>query len=218
MLGKEGHCRIDLDGEGEFREFYDFRTEEGEDGEGEEEDDVANFVRLEDGSVRLRSGRIVSNRKVIPSRPTLRRPLQDGDRSAAATTASNPSSDSPSAEPSTHGTVSSTPTPPTSPSPPTTSQDLAYRPSPSSPPLPPSSHELALSHLRQSDQTALSHLPTSQQRAILATQRQQVSAATRIQQTSDAKLAGKANKTAMKYFLPRVPKRKLGQHHMSLRA
>ena len=211
MLGKPGHCGIEV-GEGdELGEFYgseeDEEGEEGEDQDGDSDSSlqsdgkgVESFVRLDDGSVRLASGRIVSNRNATRSRP--------GHRYQRQTTP-------PSTKSNLEDGPTSTPSPSSSPQR-LTATSLSH-PLPNQTPLQ-SRHELALSHMRHSDRTALTHLPQAQQRALLATQRQQASSADRAQQAMKASVGQKGNKTLMKYFKPKVPKRKNGLHRESLKA
>lgn len=211
MLGK-AHCVIDLERvESEYLDFYDFGSAEGsEDEDGSEaagsgDEAGASSVRLEDGSVRLQSGKIVSHRKATHPRSTHHRGHDRGATSISSsleeTAPSSPEQDGQS-----------------SPRPPNPTQLTHSRTTAPSTPPPPSRHDLALAHMRSSDRTALAHLPAAQQRALLATQRKQANEGVRAQQAMQASVEGKGNKTLMKYFKPRVPKRKNGLHRASLKA
>lgn len=75
-------------------------------------------------------------------------------------------------------------------------------------------HELALSShlssLRQTDKISLLHLPSSQQRAVIATQKKQIEKARRQERDMQARVQRKGNQTLMKHFVSDVPGPKLG--------
>lgn len=209
MLAK-GHCVIDVSGEeSEYRDFYDWQSSHDEErGQQEEEVDSSSderkeqteaSVRLDDGTMRLASGKLVSNRTA--RRP--RRPRAEMHQELERLQDSPPAPLNATATPAPTSTESAS------------STDLSQL-LPND--MPPPKHLRALATLRATDQQALAHLPAAQQRALLATQLQQRNAADRAQRTMDAQISGKGNKTMMKFFLPRVPKRKNGQHRESLRA
>ncbi|KAG9602788.1 hypothetical protein KCU77_g1098, partial [Aureobasidium melanogenum] len=67
-----------------------------------------------------------------------------------------------------------------------------------------------LGTLNSNDRLALAHLPSSQQRAILLTQHNQLRTARRQQRAMESRLQRKNNQTLMKHFVSDVPGPKLG--------
>ncbi|KAG9604737.1 hypothetical protein KCU77_g1809, partial [Aureobasidium melanogenum] len=67
-----------------------------------------------------------------------------------------------------------------------------------------------LGTLKSNDRLALAHLPSSQQRAILLAQRNQLKTARRQERAMESRLQRKNNQTLMKHFVSDVPGPKLG--------
>lgn len=67
-----------------------------------------------------------------------------------------------------------------------------------------------LERLGEQDRRSLIHLPTSQQRAVLATQKKQVDKSRRVERAVLARVQGKGNKALMKHFVPDTPGRSNG--------
>lgn len=167
MMGT-GHCKFDIaDEDSEFRDFYEFdEPEAGFSDENQENNQVhlwsrgtsTSPVQVDDTSMRLPSGRIVSNRSAPTPRHPSRKPLEpqpprhSSSISVAPTTASQ--SDTPKSSKS--------------------SEDPAFpEDHPSSKALAKQERQKAalavqLSSMRSSDQRALAHLPASEQRAVLS--------------------------------------------------
>ncbi|KAK5135016.1 hypothetical protein LTR08_005676 [Meristemomyces frigidus] len=173
MMAK-GHCKIDVASQdSEFRDFYELELDEA----GEEQG--PSFLQVDDASILLPSGTILSNRMTHSRRYRPRRPL---DTTAAASELADQSSSS--AEPS-GATV--------------TDQSVGgLRPA--------ERRELALgtqlARLRASDRSSLLHLTSAQQRSQLSTQNKQISEARRAQRAMEALTQRKGNKTLMKHFSP----------------
>lgn len=193
MLDK-GHCVLDVENfESEFAEFYSSdeaceMNDESSDDEKAGED--SGFLRLDDNTARLPSGRIVASSAVPAHRKTRARPVQVSITTPPAAPSASSALDEARQELA-------------------TSAREAKRTAALS---------TALTNMRASDRAALAHLTPTQQRAQLAVQQQHLGAADRAQREMNALVAQKSNRTKMKFFLPQIPKRKLGQHHMSLRA
>ncbi|VUC37304.1 unnamed protein product [Clonostachys rosea] len=166
MMGT-GHCKFDIDEDSEFRDFYDFDEPETEFSDESLENNQVQLwsrststspVQVDESSMRLPSGRIVSNRSAPAPRHPSRKPLEpQASRHASF--------------------ISVTPAPAGQSNP---SESSGASEDPSLPQDHPSSKALAkqerqraalavqLSSMRSSDQRALAHLPASEQRAVLS--------------------------------------------------
>ncbi|CAI6099344.1 unnamed protein product [Clonostachys chloroleuca] len=167
MMGT-GHCKFDIaDEDSEFRDFYEFdEPEAGFSDENQENNQVQLWsrgtstspVQVDDTSMRLPSGRIVSNRSAPTPRHPSRKPLEPQPPRHSSSISVAPT------------TASQTDTPKSSKS----SEDPALpEDHPSSKALAKQERQKAalavqLSSMRSSDQRALAHLPASEQRAVLS--------------------------------------------------
>lgn len=161
MLGK-GHCNIDISAtDSEFRDFYDVA------------DELDERVQVDESSLRLSSGKLVSKRSAVPA-VRLRGEATTADASQSETL------------------------------PATSSQALTKL----------EARDLALMNrlerLSEQDRRSLIHLPSSQQRAVLATQKKQVDRSRRVERAMLARVQGKGNKALMKHFVPDTPGRSNG--------
>ncbi|KAJ4396573.1 hypothetical protein N0V93_000794 [Gnomoniopsis smithogilvyi] len=198
MMGK-GHCKIDImDQESEFRDFYDFDivseasdASDNSDGPGtgervrQRQDPVA-FARLDDKTVRLKSGRTLGHRSVAKARP-FRRRLPDNRRALPETYPSNQVEE----EEEEAGTSSSTPA----------SRDMSNVKSASA--LARSAKrevvfERQLASLRAEDRRSLAHLTMPEQRVVLARTKAQVERARKEENEMKLKIQLKANRSIKK--------------------
>lgn len=208
MLGK-GHCKIDISNEdSEFRDFYDFVSASGDSDGGDDDSDdptgyasessqtgarqpPVTFVRPDEKTIRLSSGRILSHRsadsyaKARPRRrrfpgPDARAPLADAGPNDKATV-----------EDGVPGSV------------PTSKHDLSNVKSPHAGALARSAKreavfEKQLANLRAEDRRSLAHLTTSEQRVVLAKAKAQVERARKEENEMKLKIQLKANRSIKK--------------------
>lgn len=184
MIAK-GHCKIDITNPGcEFRDFYDFQF-------GDPEEDVAQggsdaklaaplFVNVDETSVRLPSGKILSNRTV--------RTHTHRERHFSRTTSDTILIDNSS---------------PTTEAPEMTSNHeigLLRRGE---------RRNIALGNqlcqLRTADRASLIHMTPAEQRSQLLVQKKQTDQARRAQRQMESRVQRVGNKTLMKHFVPDVP-------------
>ncbi|KAH6668165.1 TRI15 protein [Plectosphaerella plurivora] len=208
MLGK-GHCHFDVDEEdSEFADFYDFTgTEEEADEEDEDEDrsppvsprnkDVST-VRIDDNSLRLPSGRVISNRSQQQRDPR-RQPLKSKPRSKSGLLEATPSSDDDNTQDTSTSSSSSA-------HPPSSSTALATRTNKSAASLAKAERQelkftKKLASLSTKDAMAIAHLPQSEQRAIIATRQKQVEKATRLEEHYRGRLESGGNQFLMTHFV-----------------
>jgi pre-60S factor REI1 len=199
MMAK-GHCKIDISREeSEFRDFYDFTSDHGDGSGGEEADGrepktvaFTSLVQPTDRSLRLPSGKILSHRSA-PKPPPQRRTGHPEHE-----TEGRP-------EPGLEG-----PQPPLSQPIP----DIGVRSGASTALTRAEKRDLSfasqLARLRPSDRSSLLHLPTSQQRALLATQKKQIESARKAERQMQSRVERMGNKTLMKHFVPDTPGRTNG--------
>ncbi|KAF7553681.1 hypothetical protein G7Z17_g3459 [Cylindrodendrum hubeiense] len=213
MSGK-GHCKFDLYNEdSEFRDFYDFGSDlEGGDEVGDvSEDDQAvgeavhdddakgagpsgkraepKFVQPDNTTLRLASGKLLSHRQSVMTRPSHRKPRTGLEPTphVQLDDVSNPVEPAPDSElDSTAGALTRA-----------QRREASFT-------------TRQLMHLRAEDRRSLLHLPMSQQRAILAVQKSQVAKARRAEMAMQNRVATLGNKTLMKHFVSDVPGRKNG--------
>ncbi|KAF6806411.1 Cytoplasmic 60S subunit biogenesis factor, partial [Colletotrichum musicola] len=171
MTGK-GHCRFDvLEGDSEFAEFYDFSEPEDDDESGSEDEEDENEggeqaaptspsrtpVMVDEDSLRLPSGKIISRQSPSQSGPSFSQ-LRRRARNSASRLEYSPldaDEEEESASDKEEGHSSGDPG----------MQVLSKREKRDRAMV---AHQLA--NMSKNDRNALMHLPTSQQRAILATQ------------------------------------------------
>lgn len=173
-----GHCKFDVaDEDSEFRDFYDFDA--SGDGSGDEEEDAdpeqtelqrwgnrnasSTPVQVDDSSIRLPSGRVISNRSTPAPRHPSRKPLQprtSGPRSHVVSSATPPT-DQPTTTPGSSEHDTKPPSPSSSSEPQPTSKALQKQERQRS------ALAVQLASLRASDQRALAHLSASEQRTVL---------------------------------------------------
>jgi pre-60S factor REI1 len=196
MLGKQ-HCNIDdiHDPNSEYRDFFDFTADSDSE---EESTDAQNFTSgANSDSVRLPSGRTVTRRTADLSPATHRKPPR---RPASAPSKQR--------EPLSSAGVSaeSGPSPPLEPavSQPPSSSELVSRSERRSDTL---SNQLV--HLSANDRLSLAHLPSSEQRAVLATQNKQMDKARRAELKRRSRVEMLQNKTLMEHFIADTPAMKL---------
>ena len=210
MVGKS-HCKYDVSKENsEYREFYDFESihdndnnnndNNNDDNEEEEEkskDDIKTlakrttfpFVQVDDESLRLPSGKIVSHRCSHPPRPQQHQNHHIIDNN-------NPQLD---------------PIPFSSSSPISNSAPNQCGPGALTK-IEKRNVTLCrqLVHLRANDQRSLIHLPVSKQLALLATQKKQMDQARKAERRIQSRVEGMGNTTLMKHFVNDVPGRSNG--------
>ncbi|KAK7424437.1 hypothetical protein QQX98_000402 [Neonectria punicea] len=210
MIGSS-HCKLDhLSEDSEFRDFYDFGSDEADtDGDKNEHGNGntdLNAHRLStktttpqkvqpDGNVlRLPSGKLVSNKSFNSRRPHRHLEAPANNESRAKMGATLPAN----LESSSHN-----------------SKDTALTPANGS--LVKSRSEkrgLALTgqlaNLRAEDRRSLMHLPVSQQRALIATRQKQDQMARGRQQAMQRRVERSGNKTLMMHFVSDVPGRSNG--------
>lgn len=202
MLGK-GHCKFDIDSDdSEYADFYDFSESEEQSDEEEDADIPSMFgkrdkmenllVQPDESSLRLPSGRIISNRSQPRTNPR-RKPLQSHP----------PGDDLPELL---HGEGPTTTTTTT------TGPDTQV----------PDSNQRAgrggglvltravrqenrltkqLATLRAGDEKSLAHLSVPEQRAVLAIQQKQVEKAHRAEERYRGRVEGLGNRTLMTHFV-----------------
>ncbi|KAK3385811.1 C2H2 type zinc-finger-domain-containing protein [Podospora didyma] len=201
MLGK-GHCTIDIShDDSEYLDFYDFGTADGNDEDGEQRQPSSwrtpgvPSSQLGDDSTRLPSGKLISRRSAT-------QPSQHRQRSQQL---QHPQLESPSTDDSSV---------PANSAPPSASDASQPADSPSSSLTKSEKRGLALvknmGTLSLSDQTTLSRLSGPEQRALLATQKNQKDAARRAELRYRNRVETLGNKTLMKHFKPDVPGPKNG--------
>lgn len=189
MMGK-GHCKIDImDKESEFRDFYDFDTgsetnDSGDDNETSTKADRRPFVRPDDKTVRLESGRILTHRSHAKAHP-VRRNFRD-TRNALPDASQNEQGAA-----SENATSAST----------STSQDLNHLKTPGA--LARSAKreavfEKQLASLRAEDRRSLAHLTLPEQRVVLAKAKAQVERARKEENEMKLKIQLKANRAIKK--------------------
>ena len=202
MMGK-GHCKFDVAREdSEFADFYLSSDDEGSGGETEESDDeqdesrkaklktsAASRIQLDDSSLRLPSGKVLSHRSAPQPRPQ-----------RSQTQAQPGQSESPTALP---GSTNAAPS--------ATEIVASFRTGAlTKSERRESAFTTALSRLSVNDRTALMHLPAVEQRAVLATQKKQADKARRAEYRYRSRVEGMGNKTLMKHFVPDTPGRSNG--------
>jgi pre-60S factor REI1 len=206
MIGRS-HCKIDNLSEGsEFRDFYDFDGDEadaGEEGHGEGDGDAEvraqphaskaatpQFVQLDDATLRLQSGKVVSHKKYHSHRPHKRQSdLADRDNATPIQPGTFTDANSSDSTDLTLTTVSGSVVKTRA-----EKRDNIF-----------TTRQLA--NLRAEDRRSLMHLPTSQQRAILANQQQQVEKARREERAMKRRVERMGNRTLMMHFVNDVPGR-----------
>lgn len=200
MLGK-GHCRFDIESsDSEYADFYDLSGSEAESEEEDDKDNIAAFTKCkgqsppvqdDEGSLRLPSGRIISNRSQ-PQRNWRRRPLSSSSPGGiqrldgVESTSSNRD----------HQAAPSASSQPTAASQPGTSGLALTRAERRE-----DKFSKQLATLRASDAGALVHLSSSEQRAVLARQQKQVEKAARVEQRYRTRLEGLGNQFLMGHFV-----------------
>ncbi|KAH8900544.1 hypothetical protein GQ53DRAFT_675290 [Thozetella sp. PMI_491] len=195
MLGK-GHCRFDIAGdESEYADFYDFvgsETESGEEGDGDDTSlprngKIENLSRQPDeNSLRLPSGRIISNRSQ-PQTNTKRRPLRPRSRGEPELLEGDPIGRQ-------------------DPQAPASSTSLVTQSAKSGLGLTRAERQentftKQLATLSANDQKSLAHLSLPEQRAVLATQQKQVEKARRAEERYRGRVEGLGNQFLMTHFV-----------------
>ncbi|KAF6795459.1 Cytoplasmic 60S subunit biogenesis factor [Colletotrichum sojae] len=207
MTGK-GHCRFDvLEGDSEFAEFYDFSKSEDDDesgSEGEEDDEEEQAapkspsrtpvaVTVDEDSLRLPSGKIISRQSPSQSGPTFSQ-LRRRTRNPASRLEYSPldadEEEENSASGKEEGHGSGDPG----------MQVLSKREKRDRTMV---AHQLA--NMSKNDRSALMHLPTSQQRAILATQHRHEEKVQKEERRRQAKVDRKGNKNLYAYWATETP-------------
>ncbi|KAF6837491.1 Cytoplasmic 60S subunit biogenesis factor [Colletotrichum plurivorum] len=209
MTGK-GHCRFNvLEGESEFAEFYDFSGPEYDDESGSEDEEdeneeeqaaprspsrtpVAVAVAVDEDSLRLPSGKIISRQSPSQSGPTFSQLRRRTRNSASRLEYSPPDADEEeeSASGKEEGHSSGDPG----------MQVLSKREKRDRAMV---AHQLA--NMSKNDRNALMHLPTSQQRAILATQHRHEEKVQKEERRRQAKVDRKGNKNLYAYWATETP-------------
>ncbi|GAB7352411.1 hypothetical protein MBLNU459_g2837t1 [Dothideomycetes sp. NU459] len=190
----KGHCQYEITSPAsEFRDFYDFgpafaeqvETIATQDGSSAAATATQHFVRMDETSILLPSGKVVSNRDWAPQRH-LRRNVTD-----ATSTASGPVDVM--SDPS---VVSERPF----------ADDRNLAPIRGS-----EKRKITLSNqltqLSATDRASLSHMTPAEQRSQLRVQKQHVDQERRAQRQMESRLQRSGNKTRMKHFVPDVPGR-----------
>ncbi|KAL8364860.1 hypothetical protein RB595_003911 [Gaeumannomyces hyphopodioides] len=200
MVGK-GHCKFDIEmPDSEYADFYTFSGSDTGSEEGEDEDYAPTSTRLkaeslsvqdDEGSLRLPSGRTVSNRSLQQTKPR-RKPLRSSPHVekerlevAKATSDTRTRQAAPTASPESAAAAQ------------TGSSGLALTRAERR------EHNFnkQLASLRASDAGALAHLSDSEKRAVLATQQQQLEKEARAEQRYRTRLEGLGNKFLMGHFV-----------------
>ena len=192
---RKAHCKFDISSEDfGFHEFYHFdsshETDEEEDAEIPSKRSTFSLVQLDDdASCVLPSGKVLSHRSSRQHRPR-----QHNNHPNVG-----PSSPQPDHISSTFSPTTPDRTP--SHSPPGALRKVEKRNA---------ALKTQLQHLRGNDLRSLMHMPTSQQRALLATQKKQMDKARKAERMMQSRVEGRGNKTLMKHFVCDVPGRKNG--------
>ncbi|KPM42528.1 hypothetical protein AK830_g4061 [Neonectria ditissima] len=188
-----GHCKMDHLSKGsEFRDFYDFDSDEGEEAQhGNKNGNTLlnttppNTIQPDDNTLRLPSGKLVSN-KNFHSRHSYRQP---GTSAGTETRAQMEAGSSGGLESSSHYAANTTST--------TASGSVVKSRS--------EKRDAAftgqLANLRAEDRRSLIHLPLSQQRALIATRQKQDKLARVKQQAVQRRVERSGNKTLMMHFI-----------------
>lgn len=198
MLGK-GHCRFDISQEGsEFADFWNSSESEGDEQDTDGEVESANKgqkrrtsgipVRLDDTSLKLPSGRVVSKQSASQqsqrrSEARTHRAVMAADDAEFEDTSSSKALISTSRSGSKSISKSE-------------KRDHTFI--------------TQLSRLSDNDRRSLMHLPASQQRSILATQQKQAEKAKRVERRYQSRVEGLGNKTLQAHFRPDGPARANG--------
>ncbi|KAI1865702.1 hypothetical protein JX265_008025 [Neoarthrinium moseri] len=203
MLGKS-HCRFDIaDPTSEFADFYDF-SDVDTDSEEESEGDTCGktaisahetSIRLDEESMRLPSGKVVSKSSHMKHQQRLHRhrpstPEEDNQRRLHVVQEGTDKLDQGNETASAvsvrgrHDLTNGE------------KRDSAFT--------------TQLAQLSANDRRSLMHLPSSQQRSILATQKKQLEKARRAERRYQGRVEGLGNKTLMAHFKPDTPGRSNG--------
>jgi pre-60S factor REI1 len=212
MMGT-GHCKFDIaHEESEFRDFYDFDSDDGAAGDDDEEseEDAAEVeeknededeslpaenskaaVQVDESSIRLPSGKIVSNRTAPaprhPSRQPLKVPASRARSQLISTPAEQPaSSEAADDSPSSSRAASS-------------SRALEKKDRQAS------SLAARLANMRANDQRALAHLPLPEQRALLTQALRQEARADRSKRHFQGRMDSYGNLKSKERFVNDVP-------------
>ena len=178
----KGHCGFSIEDEGsDFRVFYDFEIEEQDDADDEnlekkEDEGAEKLEDVEDGQVRLPSGRVVGSKTYRVPRPAKASKEAEVEMLQAC-----PNHSSAQGAPATTTTEG-----PSSSALPSVALTRADKRSLSA--------SKALTQLRTSDRLQLAHLAPAQQRAVLSTQKKQVAKERRAQQWMEGRVRGNGNK------------------------
>lgn len=190
----KGHCGFDIGGDSEFADFYEAASA-SEDEDGGDDDGVP--MRIDDASLRLPSGKVLSRRTTAPHTGHRRPQHQQTHPSAAERGVLSGAETTPEGR-TDDGTTTAVDEPRS------TRLALTRR----------DRREAAtagqLAHLRAGDRTSLAHLPASEQRAVLAAQQRRADTAVRAERRYRSRVEGLGNRTLMKHFVPDVPGRKNG--------
>lgn len=207
MLGK-GHCRFDMDRQdSEFADFWDF-SETDSSSENSDDDNVSGnresnsgengnikgsggIVRLDEASLRLPSGKLISKNS---SGQRSQRRADDRKQQAAIV---GKTSDATQIGGATQSTA-------LIPALGDTSKSLTKSERRAE------AFSGQLSRLSESDRQSLIHLPTSEQRSILAAQQRQAEKARQAERRYQSRVEGLGNKTLQAHFRPDCPARRNG--------
>ncbi|OHF02119.1 TRI15 protein [Colletotrichum orchidophilum] len=196
MIGK-GHCRFDpLERNSEFADFYDFIVSEAEDGEesytesGDEEAASPNRqpLQVDEDSLRLPSGKIISKRSTEQMGPSInhvRRQIRIPPSQLEYTRVESDEEESSEARQES-GTCET--------------QALSKREKRERAVI---THQLA--NMRANDRKALMHLPTSQQRSLLAAQHRNEEKVQKEERRRQGKIDRKGNKNLHAYWHTETP-------------
>jgi pre-60S factor REI1 len=212
MMGT-GHCKFDIaHEESEFRDFYDFDSEnsaaeddaeqsEGDVVEDEDEDEDEEHhskaesskaaVQVDESSIRLPSGKIVSNRTAPaprnPSRQPLKVPASRAKSQLVSTPAEQPASSEAASDSSSSRRGASS------------SKALEKKDRQAS------SLAVRLANMRANDQRALAHLPLPEQRALLTQALRQEARADRSKRQFQGRMDSYGNLKSKERFVNDVP-------------
>ncbi|KAK4197345.1 C2H2 type zinc-finger-domain-containing protein [Triangularia verruculosa] len=197
MLGKPGHCAFDISEPGsEFAEFYQGLLEERKsDDQGEEEEERIQklSVQVDEDSLRLPSGRIISKKPSV-STATSFRPRHHRNRTSAAAGEIEYGSDSGADEEHPADQTGSETAPGTQLVSSKREQKRAR-----------AMESYRLTRMSASDRNSLMHLPVSQQRALLATQQRHQEKLQTEERRQRAKIDRKGNKNLYAYWNTETP-------------
>ena len=193
MIGK-GHCKFDISSDdSEFHEFYDFDSSHDDDDEEgfgiSAKRSTVPFVQSDDTSCLLPSGKILSRRSSRQYRLQQHKNRPNVDRIdpqlkvIPPAFSPKPSGSAPSQSAS--GALTKV-----------EKREAAMK--------------SRLLHLRADDLRSLMHMPTSQQHALLATQKKQMDKARRAESMMQGRVEGMGNRALMKHFVNDVPGRQNG--------